>query len=59
MLSLPSILELYINCWECFDDVLPFADNLTLLGCGSYSFERYLLINNIYIYIGTMPTISP
>jgi hypothetical protein len=45
MLSLPSILELYINCWECFEEYLPHAANLTLIGCGTYSFEKYNTYN--------------
>jgi hypothetical protein len=47
MLTLPSILELYIRCWECNEDFLPFADTLSGLGCGMYSFERYNTYNKI------------
>ena len=48
MLSLPSILELYINCWECFEEFKTYSsDNLTVFGCDTYQFERYNNYNKI------------
>ena len=58
MLTLPSILELYINCWECFEDFLPYADNLTVLGCGPYSFERYNTYNKILAELLKLTTLQ-
>jgi hypothetical protein len=46
MITLPSIIELYINCWECSPEFLAYSQqNLTALGCDSYSFEKYNIYN--------------
>lgn len=48
MLNLPSILELYINCWHCSEEFLSYSENnLTALGCDSYTFEKYNAYNKI------------
>jgi hypothetical protein len=42
MLSLPSILELYINCWDSSKEFMSFSEtSLTGLGCDVYTFEKY------------------
>jgi len=39
--TLPSILELYVNCWELSAQFAKYSDNLTAMGIGSYSFEKF------------------
>ncbi|CAK55597.1 unnamed protein product (macronuclear) [Paramecium tetraurelia] len=45
--TLPSILELYINCWSLGQDFIKYSDTMTAMGIGSYSFDKFNSFNKI------------